>query len=210
MPDHLTSVGSDALTATTGSRRRLAVAEPAVRDLDVATTAAAAFLSALGVDTTAESLRDTPLRMARAFDEMLTPRPFDLTVFPNTERYQQLVSTRDIPFASLCEHHFLPFIGTAHVGYLPDDRIVGLSKLARVVEMFARRAQVQERMTEQIADWLADQLGARGIGVVLRAEHMCMRLRGVHVPGTSTVTSSWRGLLLEEPDRRGEFFTAIQ
>ncbi|WP_067472976.1 GTP cyclohydrolase I FolE [Nocardia amamiensis] len=210
MLNHLASAPVVDLAAAGTSRRRVTAAETAGRDLDAATAAAAAMLSALGVDVSAESLRDTPLRMARAYEEMLSPPEFDLTVFPNSEAYQQLVLTRDIAFRSLCEHHFLPFVGVAHVGYLPGDRLVGLSKLARVVTMFARRPQTQERMTEQIAGWLHDQLDARGVGVVVRAEHLCMTMRGAQSPGATTLTSAWRGLLLDEPSRREEFHTAVR
>jgi GTP cyclohydrolase I len=136
---------------------------------------------------------------------MLTPRTFDLTTFPNDEGYDELVLARSIPVHSLCEHHMLPFVGVAHVGYLPRDRIVGLSKLARVVEMFARRPQVQERLTKQVADWLQDRLQPRGVGVVLEAEHMCMSLRGVRSPGTTTITSTLLGTLREDPGSRAEF-----
>ena len=118
--------------------------------------AAAAFLVALGVDVDTESLAATPARMARAYAEMFSPRPFDLTTFPNDAGYDELIIARSIPVQSVCEHHLLPFVGVAHVGYLPGERILGLSKLARVVELFARRPQVQERLTQQVADWLQD------------------------------------------------------
>ena len=127
-------------------------------DLVAAEQAAAAFLVALGVDLDSESLAATPARMARAYAEMFSPRPFDLTTFPNDAGYDELIIARAIPVQSVCEHHLLPFVGVAHVGYLPGDRILGLSKLARVVELFARRPQVQERLTQQIADWLQEQL----------------------------------------------------
>jgi GTP cyclohydrolase IA len=174
-------------------------------DLAAAEHAAAAFLTALGVSVTDPSTAATPRRMASAYAEMLTPRSFDLTTFPNDEGYDELVLARSIPVQSVCEHHLLPFVGVAHVGYLPGERILGLSKLARVVEMFSRRPQVQERLTKQVADWLQDQLRPRGVGVVIEAEHMCMSLRGVHVAGTSTVTSTLLGLLREQPGSRAEF-----
>src|SRR5215208_1798546 len=129
--------------------------------------AAADFLLALGVDLDDESRRDTPRRIARMYDELLTPEPFDATTFPNDAGYDELVVARDIPFHSLCEHHLLPFTGVAHVGYIPDERILGLSKLARVVDMFSRRLQVQERLTSQIGDWLSRHVEPRGVGVVL-------------------------------------------
>ncbi|MGY1604859.1 GTP cyclohydrolase I FolE [Geodermatophilus sp. SYSU D00815] len=174
-------------------------------DADAAEAAAATFLAALGVDTTAPGLADTPRRMAAAYAEMLTPRAFRLTTFPNEERYDELVLARGIPVRSVCEHHMLPFTGVAHVGYLPGERIVGLSKLARVVELFARRPQVQERLTVQVAGWLADRLHPRGVGVVIEAEHLCMTLRGVQAPGTRTTTSALLGLLREDARSRAEF-----
>ena len=174
-------------------------------DLDSAAVGVHQMLTALGIDTDAEGLRDTPLRVAKAYAELLTPQPFTATTFPNDEGYDELVLARGIPFASLCEHHVLPFIGVAHVGYIPGDRILGLSKLARVVELFARRPQVQERMTKQIASWLDQHLRPRGIGVVIRAEHTCMTLRGVQARGSSTVTSALLGTLRDDPRSRAEF-----
>ena len=181
------------------------VAEGPEVDLDAARVAAAQFLRALGVDLDRESTRDTPRRMAEAYAELLTPRAFDLTTFPNDEGYDELVLARSIPVQSVCEHHLLPFLGVAHVGYLPGDRILGLSKLARVVEHFARRPQVQERLTKQVADWLQDNLAPRGVGVVVQAEHMCMSVRGVRAGGTSTVTSALQGLIRDQPSTRAEF-----
>jgi GTP cyclohydrolase IA len=179
-------------------------------DLDVAAAAAAAFLEALGVPCDDESTMKTPRRMAAAYSALLTPRPFEMTTFPNDEAYDELVIVRSIPVQSLCEHHFLPFTGVAHVGYIPGDRIVGLSKLARVVEMFARRPQVQERLTQQIANWLDDHLSPRGVGVVVEAEHSCMTLRGVQATGATTSTSSLRGLLRESPQSRAEFLACLR
>lgn len=167
--------------------------------------AAADFLAALGVDLNTESLRETPARMARAYAELLTPRPFRLTTFPNDEGYDELVLARGIPIRSVCEHHLLPFVGVAHVGYLPGERILGLSKLARVVELFGRGLQVQERLTKQIADWLHTELAPRGVGVVIEAEHLCMTLRGVQAIGSTTVTSTLLGTLREDPRSRAEF-----
>jgi len=175
-------------------------------DLVAAEQAAEAFLSALGLSLDSESLRATPGRMARAYAEMFAPRPFDLTTFPNDEGYDELVLARSIPVHSVCEHHMLPFVGVAHVGYLPGERILGLSKLARVVEMFARRPQVQERLTEQVADWLQTNLAPRGVGVVVEAEHLCMTMRGVRAAGASTVTSAVHGLLRDDARSRAEFF----
>jgi GTP cyclohydrolase I len=143
--------------------------------------------------------------MARAYAEMLIPRSFDLTTFPNDEGYDELVLARGIPVHSVCEHHMLPFLGIAHVGYLPGQRILGLSKLARVVELFARRPQVQERLTTQIADWLHTHLRPNGVGVVIEAEHLCMTLRGVRSSATSTITSTLLGTLRTDPRSRAEF-----
>ncbi|MBX6384336.1 MAG: GTP cyclohydrolase I FolE [Microbispora sp.] len=175
-------------------------------DLAAAERAAGEFLRALGISTDSESLRETPARMARAYAELFTPHPFDLTTFPNEEGYDELVLARSIPVRSVCEHHLLPFAGVAHVGYLPGDRILGLSKLARVVEHFARRPQVQERLTKQVADWLAERLRPRGVGVVIEAEHTCMTLRGVRAVGSTTVTSTLLGILREDARSRQEFF----
>ncbi len=186
------------------------VSEPGQVDVDAAAHAVRDLLTALGQDPDSPHLRRTPARVAKAFEELLTPTDVDPTTFPNEEAYDELVLVRDIPFHSLCEHHLLPFVGKAHVAYLPRDRIVGLSKLARVVEHFSRSLQVQERMTQQIANWLQDQLTPRGVGVVLEAEHMCMRLRGVRVPGTMTVTSSLRGALRDDARTRAEFLDLVR
>ncbi|MEV6209452.1 GTP cyclohydrolase I FolE [Kitasatospora sp. NPDC051914] len=179
--------------------------EPDRTDPAAAERAAAQFLRALGIPITSESLRDTPARMARAYAELFTPRPFDLTTFPNDEGYDELVLARAIPLRSVCEHHLLPFVGTAHVGYLPGSRILGLSKLARVVELFACRPQVQERLTRQVADWLQEHLEPKGVGVVVEAEHTCMTLRGVQATGSRTLTSTLLGTLREDARSRAEF-----
>ena len=184
-----------------------AVIDPAVIDPAAAARAVADLLVALGRNPDDEHLADTPRRVADAYAELLTPRSFNLTTFPNDEGYDELVVARDIPFHTLCEHHLLPFEGVAHVGYLPGERILGLSKLARVVELFARDLQVQERLTKQVADWLQDRLAPKGVGVVLEAEHMCMSLRGVEAHGSRTVTSALHGLLRRDPRSRAEFFS---
>jgi GTP cyclohydrolase I len=175
-------------------------------DLDAAERAVADLLVALGQDTDDPHIEDTPRRVAAAYAELLTPRAFNLTTFPNDEGYDELVLARDIRFHSLCQHHLLPFTGVAHIAYLPGDRILGLSKLARVVEFFARSLQVQERLTKQIADWLQWELHPKGVGVVLEAEHLCMSLRGVRAEGARTVTSAVHGLLRDDPRSRAEFF----
>jgi GTP cyclohydrolase I len=169
--------------------------------------AARDLLAAVGADLNAEGLRETPRRMAAAYAELLTPEPFSLTTFRNDEGYDELVVVRDIPFQSLCMHHVLPFHGVAHVAYLPAERILGLSKLARVVDLFARDLQLQERLTTQIAGWLQTQLQPKGVGVVLEAEHLCMSLRGVQKPGARTVTSALHGLVRDDPRTRGEFIS---
>ena len=182
------------------------VAGRAEIDLPAAERAVADLLTALGRDPDSVHLADTPRRVAKAYEEMLTPREFELTTFPNDEGYDELVLAKDIPVQSLCEHHLLPFQGVAHVGYLPGDRILGLSKLARVVELFARDFQVQERLTKQVADWLQDHLAPKGVGVVIEAEHQCMSLRGVRAVGSRTVTSALHGVLRDNPSSRQEFF----
>ncbi|MET9079485.1 GTP cyclohydrolase I [Streptomyces sp. NPDC004232] len=181
------------------------VHEPGGIDLDAAERAAGQFLDALGISTASESLRGTPGRMARAYAELFSPRPFDLTTFPNEEGYAELALARRIPVRTVCEHHMLPFVGVAHVGYLPGARIVGLSKLARIVEHFACRPQVQERLTKQVADWLQTHLAPKGVGVVNEAEHTCMTLRGVQATGSSTLTSTLLGLLRTDGRSRSEF-----
>src|SRR6185437_15316778 len=169
--------------------------------------AAREFLQALGVSLESEHLRATPGRMARAWAELFTPRPFDLTTFPNDEGYDELVLVRDVPVRSVCEHHLLPFTGRACVAYLPGERIVGLSKLARVVEHFACRPQTQERLTQQVARWLDEHLHPRAVGVVVSAEHTCMTLRGARASGTSTTTSALLGALRDDARSRQEFLS---
>jgi GTP cyclohydrolase I len=176
-------------------------------DLPAAERAVADLLRALRRDPSSPHLRDTPRRVAAAFAELLTPEPFAVTTFPNDEGYDELVLARAIPFTSLCEHHLLSFTGVAHVGYLPGDRIVGLSKLARVVRHFARDLQVQERLTTQIADYLESALAPKGVGVVLEAEHLCMSIRGVQAPGATTVTSRLTGTLRDDVRSRQEFLS---
>jgi GTP cyclohydrolase IA len=174
-------------------------------DLEAAERAAADLLRALGQPLDDHGTQDTPRRVAKAYKELLTYEPFTATTFPNDEGYDELVVARDIPFHSLCEHHLLPFHGVAHVAYIPGERIVGLSKLARIVEAYARDLQVQERLTVQVADWLERELAPKGVGVVLRAEHLCMALRGVRKPGAETVTSALRGLVRNDARTRAEF-----
>jgi GTP cyclohydrolase IA len=174
-------------------------------DLPAAERAAAAFLRALGLDLESEELRDTPTRMARAYAELFHSAAPRLTTFPNDEGYDELVLVRAIPFRTVCEHHMLPFSGVAHVAYLPGERLLGLSKMARLVEFHAARPQTQERLTRQLADSLATQLRARWAGVVLEAEHTCMTLRGVRAHGATTVTTALAGPLRADPQYRAEF-----
>jgi GTP cyclohydrolase I len=158
-------------------------------DLPAAEEAVTALLRALGKDPGSPHLAETPRRVAESFAELLTGRPFDLTTFAN-EGYDELVIAKDIPVQSLCEHHLLPFSGVAHIGYLPAGRILGLSKLARVLELFARDLQVQERLTQQVADWLQEHLAPRG----------------VRATGSRTVTSALHGVLRSDARSRAEFF----
>jgi|SRR3954470_1529595 GTP cyclohydrolase I len=176
-------------------------------DTDAAEAAVRQLLRAFGRDPSGSHLADTPRRVAHAFAELLTPRQFDLTTFPNDEGYDEMVVATRIPVQSLCEHHLLPFTGVAHIGYLPGERILGLSKLARVLELFARDLQVQERLTRQVADWLQEHLAPRGVGVVIEAEHLCMSLRGVRAGGSRTTTSALLGLLREDARTRAEFLS---
>jgi GTP cyclohydrolase I len=178
-------------------------------DLDAAQRAAHELLRAIGADLDYPGLSETPRRIAASLAELLTPAEFTATLFRN-EGYDELILVRDIAFQSLCMHHLLPFHGVAHVAYLPGDCIIGISKLARVVEAFARDLQLQERMTVQIADWLERELSPRGVGVVLSAEHMCMTIRGVRKPGARTVTSAVRGRLRSDARTREEFFSLVE
>lgn len=170
-----------------------------------AETAVSELLSALGRDMTDDGLKETPRRVVDSLFELLTPQEFAATTFPNTEGYSDLVLVKQIPFHSLCEHHLLPFRGVATIGYLPGERLLGLSKIARVVEYFSRDLQVQERLTRQVADWFIRELRPRGVGVVLEAEHLCMSLRGVQSAGSTTVTSTFSGELEQASPYRAQF-----
>jgi GTP cyclohydrolase IA len=176
-------------------------------DLAAAEEAAAAFMTALGIPLDRPDLVDTPRRLAEAYAELLDVPEYDFTTFPNAERYDELVLVQDIPVQSICEHHPLPFRGVAHVGYLPAARIVGLSKLARTVDHFARRPQTQERLTMQIARHLDQHLSPRGVGVVIEAEHSCMTIRGAKARTARTVTSSMLGHLRDDAAARAEFLS---
>ena len=197
------------------ARRDVAAATPgrivdaSKLDAAAAERAALELLRAIGADVDSPDLLETPRRVAASFAELVTPAEFGATLFPNDGCYDELVVVRDIPFHTLCMHHLLPFHGHAHVAYLPGETIIGISKLARVVEAFARDLQLQERLTVQIADWLEQQLAPRGVGVVLSAEHMCMTIRGVRKPGSRTVTSALRGSLRDDARTRQEFFSLV-
>jgi len=176
-------------------------------------TAVRSILEAIGEDATREGLRQTPLRVARMFEEMTVGYNVDPGKLVNeavfTVDYDQMVVVRDIDFASLCEHHLLPFLGKAHVAYIPNGKVIGLSKIPRVVEMFARRLQLQERMTQQIAAFLEETLHPRGVGVVVEALHLCMAIRGVKKANARMITSAVRGSFKENLNTRTEFFAHI-
>jgi GTP cyclohydrolase IA len=170
------------------------------------------ILLAVGEDPDREGLSETPDRVARMYAELFSglhhdPREHLRKTF--TQKYDEVVLVKDIEFASLCEHHLLPFTGKAHVAYLPSGKVVGLSKLARVVESVARRPQVQEQMTEELADLIESALQARGVAVIIEAEHTCMTIRGVRKPGSVTTTSAMRGRFRENPATRGELLSLI-
>lgn len=198
------------LTLPPGIQPTSPALRPPVRpDLRRAAQAARTFLDALAVACDTPGMDRSPTRMAEAYAELLTARDFELTTFPNDESYDELVLVKAIPVQSVCEHHLLPFLGVAHVAYLPGDRILGLSKVARVVEMFARRPQVQERLTQLVANWLSHNLRPKGVGVVIEAEHTCMTRRGVRAGGAVTRTSALAGDLREDPSARAEFFAVL-
>jgi len=182
-------------------------------DLAAIREAVRTILVAVGEDPDRAGLKETPRRVAQMYEEMfsgmrLNPERHLATVFP--ESYDEMVLVRDISFTSMCEHHLLPFSGVAHVAYIPNGKVTGLSKLARVVEEIARRPQVQERMTQEIADMIERCLDTYGVAVVLRAEHSCMSIRGVRKPGSTTVTSALRGLFKTSHRTRAEFMALIQ
>jgi len=184
------------------------------KEIDLARIEKAAreILLAIGEDIEREGLVNTPRRIARMYAELLAgdredPKMHVKSIF--NENYDEIVLLRDIPFYSVCEHHLMPFIGTAHVAYLPDGVVLGVSKLARIVDCFARRLQVQERLTDQIADFLMKHLKPKGVAVVLEASHSCMTIRGIKKPGSVMVTSSLRGTLRKDPRSRNEIMTLI-
>lgn len=171
------------------------------------------IIAAVGEDSSREGLVNTPVRIADMYAEVFSGLSQDpkeiLAVGFEDEEHEEMVVLKDIPFYSMCEHHFLPFHGVAHVGYIPAGRLVGISKLARVVEILARRPQLQERLTGQIADTIMEALGARGVGIVIEAEHLCMTMRGIRKPGSRLVTSATRGIFRTQPVTRAEFFSIL-
>ena len=185
--------------------------KPAI-DRDRVQAAVTEFLAAIGEDPSREGLRDTPRRIAAMYAEVfdgLNTDPTEHLKVGFEVAHDEMVLLRNIPFYSMCEHHFLPFHGEAHVGYVPDGRVVGISKLARVVEGFARRPQIQEQLTTQIAEAIMDALHPDGVAVVIEAEHLCMTMRGVRKPGSRMVTSAMRGLFKESALTRGEFLSLV-
>jgi len=184
-----------------------------VIDRDRVAQAMGEIIAAIGEDASREGLVNTPSRIADMYAEVFSGLSQDpkelLAVGFEEEEHEEMVVLKDIPFYSMCEHHFLPFHGLAHVGYIPRGRLVGISKLARVVEILARRPQLQERLTGQIADTVLEALGAHGVGVVIEAEHLCMTMRGIRKPGSRLVTSANRGIFRTQPATRAEFFSIL-
>jgi len=171
------------------------------------------IIAAIGEDASREGLAETPERIARMYTELFSgvhQDPADVLRRGFEEQHKEMVILKDIPFYSLCEHHFLPFHGAAHVGYVPEGRIVGVSKLARVVDILARRPQMQERLTSQVADAIMDGLHPDGVAVVIEAEHLCMTMRGVQKPGARMITSAIRGGFRRRGITRSEFLALVQ
>ncbi len=167
------------------------------------------FLEGIGENPEREGLKDTPDRIARMWEEFERMRSFDMKLFKEFGSYNEMVLIRDIGFYSMCEHHLLPFFGKVHIAYIPDGVICGLSKLVRTVKAFALKPQVQERLTDEIADFLVRELNPRGVGVVIEAEHLCISMRGAMSPGHITTTSALRGVFLEDMKTREEFLKLI-
>ncbi|GHT36648.1 GTP cyclohydrolase 1 [Planctomycetales bacterium] len=170
------------------------------------------ILIAIGENPDREGLLDTPARVARMYKEIFSGLREDPDIHTKkffSEHYNEIVLVRDISFNSTCEHHLMPFIGNVHIGYIPDGKVIGLSKLARVVEVLSHRPQVQERLTEEIAEHLSTQLKAKGVAVVIEAVHTCMTVRGVKKPGATCITSALRGMFLKNPSSRAEIFSLI-
>lgn len=181
-------------------------------DLKRIERAVSEILEAVGEDPQREGLKDTPARVSRMYAELLEGMRHEPTEHVNSifhEKYDEIVLLRDIPFYSVCEHHLMPFIGKAHIAYLPDGQVLGVSKLARIVDSFARRLQLQERLTVQIADFLMQNLKPQGVSVVIEASHSCMTIRGIKKPGATMVTSALRGIFKKDPRSRSEVLTLM-
>jgi GTP cyclohydrolase IA len=205
---HTTTASTNGDAAEAASAK---AAAPSV-DLPRIERAVREILAAVGEDPDREGLRETPARVARMYAEMFSGLKQDARIHTQkffTEDYDEVVLVRDIAFCSMCEHHLLPFIGMAHVAYIPDGKVIGLSKIARVVEVISHRPQVQERMTEDIANLLVNELGAKGVAVVIEASHSCMTIRGVKKPGSSMVTSSMKGVFRSNLSSRAEVMQLI-
>ena len=197
---------------STSPRKRATPARPSRQEAEDAVRTLIAWA---GDDPSREGLRDTPARVTRAYEELFFGYTQDASemlsrVFEDVGGYSDMVLVRDIPFASHCEHHMVPFIGKAHVGYYPTKGVVGISKLARVVDVYARRLQTQETMTAQIVDAIEAVLKPRGVAVMLEAEHFCMTMRGVRKPGAATVTMRFGGLFKEDPAEQAKFLSMVR
>ena len=184
-------------------------------DAEKIQTAVKAIIEAIGDDTNREGLIDTPQRLAEMYTELFSGIHMDAGAELSTgfsAGHHEMVIVRDIPFYSMCEHHFLPFYGVVHIGYIPNTNgwVVGVSKLARVVEIYSRRLQLQERMTKQIADIIMESLKPDGVAVVIQAEHLCMTMRGIKKPGSNVVTSAMRGIFEKRSVTRAEFLSLVQ
>lgn len=182
-------------------------------DLNRVQDAVRELIQAIGEDPEREGLKETPRRIAEMYAEIFAGMhadPAELLQVQFEERYDEMVILRDIPFYSICEHHFMPFHGVAHVGYIPNGRVVGISKIARVVDLFAKRPQLQERLTSQVADCIYEVLEPDGVAVVVEAEHLCMTMRGIKKPGSRMVTSAMRGNFKSRSVTRSEFLALVQ
>ncbi len=199
------------MSAGKGKAKKMAKKHKAI-DAERIKKAVREILLAVGEDVEREGLKDTPDRVARMYAELLSgmredPEKHLRSIF--TENYEEIVLLRDIPFYSICEHHMMPFIGSAHVAYLPSGSILGVSKLARIVDCFAHRLQTQERLTSQIADLIMNRLDSKGVAVVLEASHSCMTIRGIRKPGSTMVTSALRGIFKKDPRSRSEIMSLM-
>lgn len=186
--------------------------ESTLMDLEIIQSAVCRIIEAIGEDPNRDGLRETPRRIAEMYQEVfagITQDPRDVLQVMFEENHHEMVIVKDIPFYSMCEHHFAPFFGLVHVGYIPNGRIVGISKMARATEILARRPQVQERMTTQLAETIMETLTPEGVGVVIEADHLCMTMRGVKKPGSKTVTSAMRGVF-SDIATRAEFMSLIR